>query len=99
MDTDALRALAADARHAAESLRTEADDLARRVEAVPWSGRAAQAMHLAVAEQRVALERAARRHDDAADALVAHADRVDDVAGLLPALGGLAGAAWAGWAA
>ena len=89
MDTTAIHDLAARVRHTAALLREEADALGRRVEAVPWQGRAAEAMRVAVGLQVGDLARASLHHDDAAEALEAHAVRVAETAALLPALGGI----------
>ena len=82
IDTGAVRHLAAQLTERAAEIRAVAADLARQVTAVPWEGRAADAMRELAGLRLAALARVADLHDDAAEALERHAGAVDAVAGL-----------------
>ena len=69
---DLLRARAVD-------LQAWADRLVARTDALPWGGRAADAMRARVGERATHLRSAAGRHEGAADALRAHGTAVDQV--------------------
>jgi uncharacterized protein YukE len=77
IDTGAVRHLAAQLTERAAEIRAVAADLARQVTAVPWEGRAADAMRELAGLRLAALARVADLHDDAAEALDRHADAVD----------------------
>ena len=72
----AIRALARPLRLRAEEIRELAARLTRQADATPWEGMAAEAMRGAVRRSSGALHRTADLHDEAADALERHADRV-----------------------
>lgn len=76
-DTAVIRHLAQGLRERADDVRAEASELARRVEAVPWDGLAADAMRAQAHQRATGLRLAARLHDEAADALDRHAAAVD----------------------
>ena len=86
-DTAAIRHLAQSLRERADDVRAESRRLGRRVEAVPWEGRAADAMREQARRRAAALTDTARLHDEAADALDRHAAAVDDA---LAAVAGVA---------
>lgn len=75
-DPSAIRGLAARLRDQADDLRRQGDELLARSEAVPWLGRAAEAMRAHARERVAALRETARVHDDAAEALDRHAAEV-----------------------
>lgn len=81
-DTTGIRHLARAMRERAEEIRAEAALVRRRTDAVPWRGRAADAMRAHIADRLAALKATASLHDDAAEALELHAGAVDAVAGL-----------------
>jgi hypothetical protein len=82
-DTGVIRALARQLRDRGHAIRSEADDLLGRAEAVAWSGMAADAMRRVAAEHARGLRACADAHDAAADALERHAREVDDVKELI----------------
>lgn len=82
-DTEAIRRLARTMRDQGEALRSEAATLLARAEAVPWQGLAADAMRARVRAQTAALRRTAELSDEAATALVHHADEVDRLKALI----------------
>lgn len=87
MDTDRIRALAAQLREQAVEIDEEARRLLGAAEAVPWQGLAAEAMRDQARRRTAALQHTARLHQDAADALERHAGAVDRMrAALLAAL-------------
>ena len=79
IDTGAIRRLAAGLRDRAGCVRTEADLLVARTDAVGWLGRAGDALRDRVRCRALALRRSAALHDDAADALDRHAREVEGV--------------------
>ena len=85
-DTDAIRGLARTMRDQGAALRSKADWLLSRAEAVPWQGLAAEAMRARVCAQVEALRRTAGLADDAAVALDRHADEVDRIKALIAAI-------------
>jgi hypothetical protein len=85
-DTTAIRALARSMRERAVDLRTEADELAGRVEAVPWTGLAASAMRHTALGHVAGLRVCADAHDIAAEALDRHAREVDRLKDLIAAV-------------
>jgi hypothetical protein len=76
-DTSAIRAMARSMHLRADDLRAEADELAGRTEAVPWTGLAADAMRRAAGRHAAGLRSCAAAHDGAAEALDRHAHEVD----------------------
>ncbi len=76
-DTETIRGLARTMRDQGTALRSRADRVLSRVDAVPWEGLAADAMRARVRAQVGALRRTAGLADDAAVALQRHADEVD----------------------
>jgi hypothetical protein len=85
-DTEAIRGLARTMRGQGAALRSEAERLLTRAEAVPWQGLAADAMRARVRAQVRALRRTAELADDAAVALDRHADEVDRLKALIGAI-------------
>ncbi|MFT4083806.1 MAG: hypothetical protein QM638_14585 [Nocardioides sp.] len=63
-------------REQATDLRGAADRLVARAEAVPWHGRAAEAMRARITERAVVLRAVAERHETAAEALARHEHEV-----------------------
>jgi hypothetical protein len=85
-DTEAIRGLARTMRDQGAELRTHAEWLLSRTEAVPWQGLAADAMRARVGAQVEALRRTADLAADAAAALDRHADEVDQRKALIAAI-------------
>jgi hypothetical protein len=85
-DTDVVRALARQVRERGGDIRTEADDLLGRVEAVTWTGLAADAMRGMAREHAGGLRSCAEAHEAAADALERHAREVDHLEDLIAAV-------------
>lgn len=78
-DTTAARRRVDQLREQAGDIRAMADHLVARSEAVPWRGRAAEAMRTRIRERAAQLRAAAEHHDTAADSLARHLGAVDDV--------------------
>lgn len=76
-DSVAMRGRAGQLREQGADIRAAADRLVARSEAVPWHGRAADAMRERVKERAVHLRATARAHDTAADSLERHLAEVD----------------------
>lgn len=76
-DTVVMRRRAGQLREQGADIRAAADRLVARSEAVPWRGRAADAMRGRVQERAAHLRAAARAHDIAADSLEQHLAEVD----------------------
>lgn len=76
-DTGVMRRRVAQLREQADDLRHTADVLVARTEAVPWTGRAADAMREQVRERALHLRDLAARHDLAADSLDRHRNEVE----------------------
>ncbi len=85
-DTDAIRGLARTMRDQGTALRSQAGWVLNRAEEVPWQGLAADAMRARVRGQVEALRHTAELADDAAVALVRHADEVDRMKALIAAI-------------
>lgn len=85
-DTEAIRGLARGLRRLGDDIRWEADTLQSRAQAVPWQGIAADAMRALARYRTDALRRTAGLHDEAAQALEAHADEVDRIKRLIAAI-------------
>jgi hypothetical protein len=75
-DADLMRKRVDQLREQAVDLRGLADVLVAQTEAVPWTGRAADAMRERVKERAAHLRAAAADHDTAADSLARHAQEV-----------------------
>jgi uncharacterized protein YukE len=76
-DTVVMRRRAGQLREQGADIRAAADRLVARSEAVPWHGRAADAMRERVRERAAHLRAAAQAHDTAADSLEHHLAEVD----------------------
>lgn len=76
-DTVVMRKRAGQLREQGADIRAAADRLVARSEAVPWRGRAADAMRARVKERASHLRAAAHAHDTAADSLERHLAEVD----------------------
>jgi hypothetical protein len=76
-DTVVMRKRAGQLREQGADIRAAADRLVARSEAVPWHGRAADAMRERVKERAAHLRAAAQAHDIAADSLDRHLAEVD----------------------
>jgi chromosome segregation ATPase len=76
-DTLVMRKRAGQLREQSAEIRAAADQLVARSEAIPWRGRAAEAMRERVKERASHLRAAARAHETAADSLVRHLTEVD----------------------
>lgn len=76
-DTVVMRRRAGQLREQGADIRAAADRLVARSEAVPWRGRAAEAMRERVKERATHLRTAAIAHDAAADSLERHLAEVD----------------------
>ncbi len=76
-DTRVMRRRAGQLREQGSDIRAAADRLVARSEAVPWRGRAADAMRERVKERAAHLRAAAQAHDTAAESLERHLAEVD----------------------
>jgi hypothetical protein len=76
-DTVVMRKRAGQLREQGADIRAAAERLVARSEAVPWRGRAAEAMRERVKERAGHLCAAAHAHDTAADSLERHLAEVD----------------------
>jgi molybdopterin/thiamine biosynthesis adenylyltransferase len=85
-DTDVVRALARQVRVRGADIRAEADDLLGRVEAVAWTGLAAEAMRRLAREHADEMRACADAHEAAAEALERHAREVDHLVDLIAAV-------------
>ncbi|MDF1605260.1 hypothetical protein [Nocardioides sp. YIM 152315] len=85
-DTAAIHGLAGQLRTRAGEIRDAATQLADAIEEVAWAGVAAEAMRGQTGTQVAALRHTAVLHDDAADALDQHADRVAQLQQLIAAI-------------
>jgi len=85
-DTAVIRAQARRMRERAYDIRAEADELAARVDAVPWTGLAAEAMRRMARDHAARLRSCADAHDAAADALARHAREVDHLKEVIAAI-------------
>lgn len=85
-DTSVIRGLARGMRERAGDIRAEADELAGRAEAVPWTGLAADAMRRLARDHATRLRSSADAHDTAADALDRHAREVEYLKDLIAAI-------------
>ena len=85
-DTRVIRSLARRMRERAGDIRAEADHLAGRAEAVPWTGLAADAMRRTARDHASRLRSCADAHEAAADALDRHAREVDHLEEVIAAI-------------
>ena len=85
-DTTVIRALAHRLREQGSEIRSEADALTGRAEAVPWDGLAAEAMRRLARDQAGGLRTCAALHEEAAEALERHAREVDHLKDLIAAV-------------
>jgi hypothetical protein len=76
-DTVVMRKRAGQLREQGADIRAAAERLVARSEAVPWRGRAADAMRERVKERASHLRAAAHAHDTAAESLERHLAEVD----------------------
>lgn len=76
-DTELMRRRVSALRDQGADVRTLADELMARVEALGWTGRAADAMSERVVERAHHLRAAAESHVGAADALADHVEAVE----------------------
>ncbi|HYF72909.1 MAG TPA: hypothetical protein VD864_08805 [Nocardioides sp.] len=79
-DSGVMRKRAAQLREQGVDLRTMADRLVARTEALDWTGRAADALRARIRERATHLRELADDHDGAADALQSHLLEVDRLA-------------------
>ncbi len=85
-DTAVIRGLARGLREQGQEILAEADALAGRAEAVPWTGLAADAMRRLARDHAGGLRTCAVLHEDAAEALERHAREVDQLKDLIAAV-------------
>jgi hypothetical protein len=85
-DADVIRALARTLREQGSDIRSEADALVGRADAVPWTGLAAEAMRHLARDHAGCLRTSAARHEDAAEALERHAREVDHLQAVIAAV-------------
>jgi hypothetical protein len=78
-DTEVMRKHADRLREQAGEIRSIADRIVARAEAVTWAGRAGDDLRERVRERAARLRRAADRHDAAADTLTSHVQLVDEL--------------------
>jgi hypothetical protein len=78
-DTEVMRKHAGRLREQANEIRSMADQLVARTEAVTWAGRAGEAMRERIRGRAARLREAADRHDVAAQTLEAHTVLVDEL--------------------
>lgn len=78
-DTEVMRKHAGRLREQADGIRSIADQLVARAEAVTWTGRAGESMRERVRERAARLREAADRHDVAAATLETHTQLVGEL--------------------
>lgn len=78
-DTDVMRRRADALREQAVDIRATADQLVAHLEAIGWSGRAADSMRIRVTERATHLREVAAQHETAAEALDKHLLEVETV--------------------
>lgn len=76
-DTAVMRKRAGQLREQSTDIKLLADRLAAQVDAMDWTGRAADAMRARIHDRAAELRDAAGRHDSAADAFGRHLAEVD----------------------
>lgn len=77
-DSEVMRHRVGQLREQAVDIRSTADQLVARAEAVAWTGRAADAMRARIHERAVALRATAERTETAAESLESHLQAVDE---------------------
>jgi hypothetical protein len=78
-DTDVMRRHVSRLREQGTEIRSMADQLVSKAEAVTWEGRAGDAMRERIRERATRLREAADQHDHAADSLESHTQLVDEL--------------------
>jgi chromosome segregation ATPase len=78
-DTGVMRRRAAQLREQGDDIRLRADRLVAQMDALAWSGRAAEAMRERIRERASHLRDVAGRHDGAADSLERHLHEVESL--------------------
>lgn len=76
-DTEVMRRRVDQLREQGTDIRTLADQLVARTEALGWSGRAAESLRIRIRDRAAQLRYAAGRHDSAADSLERHLGEID----------------------
>lgn len=76
-DTGLMRRRAAQVREQGEDIRVRADQLVAQMDAIAWTGRAAEAMRERIRERAAHLRDVAARHETAADSLEHHLREVE----------------------
>lgn len=76
-DTGLMRRRAAQVREQGEDIRVRADQLVAQMDAIAWTGRAAEAMRERIRERAAHLRDVAARHETAADSLERHLREVE----------------------
>ena len=76
-DTGVMRRRAAQLREQGTDVRLQADRLVAQMDALVWTGRAAEAMRERIRERAVHLRDVAARHEAAAESLERHAHDVE----------------------
>lgn len=76
-DTGVMRRRASQLREQGISVRHQADRLVAQMDAIAWTGRAAEAMRERIRERAAHLRDAAARHDTAAESLERHSRDVE----------------------
>ncbi|CAN5287794.1 hypothetical protein BH09ACT12_BH09ACT12_05100 [soil metagenome] len=85
-DPDVLRSRVDDLREQAVDVRSMAEHLVAQTDGIGWSGRAADAMRLRVAERAGHLRAAAAQHDVAADSLETHVHELESLQDAIAAI-------------
>lgn len=85
-DCDVMRKRVAQLREQGVDIRGSADRLVSQVEAIAWTGRAADSLRERIRDRAAHLRDVAARHDSAADSLERH---LLEVEGLKEAIGGI----------
>jgi|SRR3954463_7020143 hypothetical protein len=78
-DTEVMRKHASRLREQADDIRSMAEQLVARAEAVTWTGRAGESMRERIRERAARLREAADRHDVAAGTLETHTQLVGEL--------------------
>jgi hypothetical protein len=78
-DTGVMRRRATQLREQATGIRRQADQLTAQMDAIAWTGRAADAMRERVRERGAHLRDVAARHETAAESLDRHAHGVEEL--------------------
>ena len=76
-DVEVMRRRSAQLREQGAEIRVTADRLVAQTEAIPWTGRAADAMRERIRDRSTRLREVADRHENAADSLVRHLLEID----------------------